>query len=137
MSKNIRTIDNAGSAAAWEGTLTEAQLASELESVNITVVVVTGNTAISAAHQNKIVQVNKATNVTLTLPATLTAGFSFVVDQVGAGLAIFAAASGGSIVNRQSFDRTAGTGALMNAYVRSNSDGASAVWVIGGDGATA
>jgi hypothetical protein len=56
---------------------------------------------------------------------------------VGAGLAIFAVASGASKINRSSFDRSAGAGAIMNAYVRSNADGASAVWVLGGDGATA
>jgi len=75
--------------------------------------------------------------VTLTLPANLPAGFSFCVDQVGAGVAIFATASGATKINPSSFDRTAGQGAMMTAYVRSNANGLSATWVLGGNGATA
>lgn len=101
------------------------------------IIEVTGDTTISSAHANRMVQVNKATNVTLTLPANLPAGFSFMVDQVGAGLVIFAVAANATKFNKSSFDRTSGQHALMNAYVRSNSDGLHAVWALGGDGATA
>lgn len=103
----------------------------------LSVVSVTGDTTISRLHANKVLQVNKGSNVTLTLPADAPAGMSLIVDQIGVGLAIWAVASGATKHNRQSFDRTAGAGAMMNAYVRSNADGASAVWVLGGDGATA
>jgi hypothetical protein len=114
-------------------TTAEASLGAQV----LDLVEVTASATISKLHANKMLQVNSGSNVTLTLPADLPAGFSFLVDQVGAGLAIFAVASGASKVNRSSFDRSAGAGAIMNAYVRSNADGASAVWVLGGDGATA
>jgi hypothetical protein len=100
------------------------------------VVEITGNTTIDETHYGKVLQVNSATDVTLTLPKTAPKGSSFIVDQVGAGQAIFAAASGATIVNRQDFDRTAGPDALMNAYVRSNPAGITAAWVTGGDGTT-
>lgn len=104
---------------------------------SLAVMAITADAAISRLHASAMLQVNKGTNVTLTLPANLPQGFGFLVDQLGVGLAIFACASGATKVNRQSFDRTAGAGALMSAYVRSNTDGASAVWVLGGDGAVA
>jgi hypothetical protein len=100
------------------------------------IVEITGDTTISAIHANKVLQVNSGSNVTLTLHPTAPAGFSFLVDQVGVGLAIFALGGSATKINRQSFDRTAGQGAIMTAYVRSNA-GSAAVWVLGGDGDTA
>lgn len=98
---------------------------------------ITANATISRLHHNKMLRVNKGTDVTLTLPNDLPQGFACVVVQIGVGLAIFAAASGAAKHNRQSFDRTAGQWAEMPVHVDSNADGSSAVWVLGGDGATA
>lgn len=77
------------------------------------------------------------TGITITLPETLPAGFSCLIEQGGASAVILAASAPVTLVNRQSFDRTAGQYAVCPLYVRSNVDGRSAVYLLGGDGATA
>lgn len=101
------------------------------------IVEITDDVTLSVTHYGSMVQVNKATDVTVTLPADAPRGASIIFDQVGVGLILFVADTGATMVNRQDFDSSAGADALMNAYVRSNPDGASAAWVIGGDGAVA
>lgn len=100
-------------------------------------VAVSADLTISAINHEQVIQNTSASDITLTLPRDLPAGFAFLVDQTDDGLLIFEAAIGSSLVNRQDFDRTAGPGALMSVYVRSNADGRSAVYVLGGDGDTA
>jgi hypothetical protein len=83
-------------------------------------------------------QVIQATaGLTITLPNDLPQGFSCLIEQGGSGAVVLAAAANASLVNRQSFDRTAGQYAVCSLYVRSNVDGRSAVYLLGGDGATA
>lgn len=98
---------------------------------------VTGNLTLSANYIDCILQVNSASDVTITLPNDLPPGFHCLVEQSGAGKAIFAVASGATKANRQSFDRTAGQYAVMGAYVRSNPILRQASWVLTGDGAAA
>lgn len=88
-------------------------------------------------HGNKILQVNSASDVTLILPANGPRGFTFLVDQVGVGKAIFTVQGSATKVNRQNYDRTAGAGAQMSVYVRKNVNGDNAVYAIAGDGAAA
>lgn len=88
-------------------------------------------------NHEQVIQSVATADITLTFPNDLPQGFALIVDQAGAGAVIFAAATGASLVNRSSFDRTAGAGAMMNAYVRWNTTGRSAVVVLGGDGAAA
>lgn len=111
--------------------------ANMLFSLGATIIPVTGNLLITEAHNGCILQVNAATDITLTLAATTPPGVTVMVDQIGSGKAIFAAESGGTKANRSSFDRTAGANAVMTAYVRSNVNAVSAAWLLNGDGATA
>lgn len=101
------------------------------------IVEVTGNLTINSNHCDCVLQVNSASSVTLTLPRDLPVGFTFLVEQYGAGVAIFAAGSGATMANRQDFDRTAGQDAVMSAYVRANVNGIGAAWLLSGDGAAA
>jgi hypothetical protein len=101
------------------------------------IVEITSDTLIDVVtHGNKMLQVNSAGNVTLTLPATAPRGFTFLVDQAGAGKAIFAVQGAATKVNRSNHDRTAGDGAQMSVYVRKNLAGNNAIYAISGDGAS-
>lgn len=77
-----------------------------------------------------------ATAVTLTLPASLSAGCSVGIVQAGAGQVSFTAGSGASLVNRQSFTKTAGQWALMGLTIDTNAGGSAAHYVLTGDGAS-
>lgn len=73
---------------------------------------------LQASDHNKIVTLNNAGAITLTVPSGLGAGFSCLLVQLGAGKATFTA-SGTTIVQRQSFTKTAGQYAVASvvAYV--------------------
>jgi hypothetical protein len=101
------------------------------------IVEVTGNMTVTANHCECVLQVNSGSDVTITLPRHLPAGFTFMVEQYGAGAVIFAAAAGATMANRQDFDRTAGQDAVMAAYVRNNPNHLAAEWLLTGDGAAA
>lgn len=98
-------------------------------------VAVSASFTIGPVNHEQVIQNLSATDITLTLPNDLPTGFAFIVDQTSDGAMIFAAATGATLVNASDFDRTSGPGAMMHAYVRSNSDGRSAVYVLCGDGA--
>lgn len=100
-------------------------------------VAVKASFTISEINHEQVIQNTSASDITLTLPRDLPAGFAFIADQTGAGAMIFAAVTGASLVNKSDFDRTAGQDAIVSVYVRSNTDGRSAVYVLAGDGATA
>jgi hypothetical protein len=82
---------------------------------------------------DKVVEINNANAVTLTLPNSLSVGFRCQVVQVAAGAATFSAASGASLRNRASHTKTNGQWAVTELYVRSNAGGAAAEYVLGGD----
>lgn len=86
-------------------------------------------------NNEQVIQATAA--LTITLPKDLPAGFSCLIEQGGAGVVILSPSLPATLVNRQSFDRTAGQYALCTLYVRSNADGISAVYLLGGDGDTA
>lgn len=84
----------------------------------------------------KIIDHANASAITVTLPATAPVGFACTYVQTGAGQITFTAASGGTLSNRQSHTKAAGNKAMVTLYVRDNSGGSAAAWVLGGDTAT-
>jgi len=75
--------------------------------------------------------------LTIALPKNLPLGFSCLIEQGSADPVILDPADGATLVNRQDFDRTAGQYALCTLYIRSNTTGISAEYLLGGDGDTA
>jgi hypothetical protein len=88
------------------------------------------------ADLGKIVELNAASAVTLTLPNDLPQGFFCDVVQTGAGVITFSPESGATLYNRQSHDESAGQWAVTRLYVSKNSGspaGLTAEWVLSGD----
>jgi hypothetical protein len=90
----------------------------------------------SDTDSGKIIDCNNGSAIAVTLPATAPVGFACTVVQAGAGQITFASTGSGTVVNRQSHTKTAGNKAMVALYVRANSGGSAAVWVLGGDTAT-
>jgi hypothetical protein len=61
----------------------------------------------------KVITMNSASAITLTIPAGLTAGFNCMVVQYGAGTVTIAGASGVTIVNRSNYSKTGGQYAIV------------------------
>ncbi len=91
---------------------------------------------LDAADTGKIVELSNASAIALTLPATAAVGFACTLVQAGAGQVTFAAGGSGSLRNRQSHTKLAGQWAMASAYVRTNSGGSAAEWVVSGDATT-
>lgn len=91
---------------------------------------------LDAADTGKIVELSNASAIALTLPATAAVGFACTLVQAGAGQVTFASTGSGTVRNRQSHTKLAGQWAMASAYVRSNSGGSAAEWVISGDTTT-
>jgi hypothetical protein len=82
---------------------------------------------ISAAYQlaatdnSEVIQSNAASAITMTIPAGLPTGFNCMVLQYGAGQITFAGASGVTIINRNSYNKTIGQYALATVlHIGSN-----------------
>ena len=86
-----------------------------------------------AADAGKLVDYTNASAIAVTLPATFPVGFNCDWLQGGAGQITFAAASGGTLVNRQSHTKSYGQYAGGSLLVRANSGGSAAQWVLFGD----
>lgn len=94
----------------------------------------TGTTyTIASTDTGKVIDHANAAAITVTLPATFSVGFACTYVQAGAGQITFSAASGATLRNRQAHSKSAGQYAMMTLYVRSNSGGSAAEWVLGGD----
>lgn len=91
---------------------------------------------ISTVDRGMVLRMTSASAVTITLPNSLPAGFSFTLIQMGAGLVSFTAAGGGTLRNRQSQTKSAGQYAMMTLIVNDNSGGTAAEWVLAGDTGT-
>jgi hypothetical protein len=97
----------------------------------------TGTTyTLQASDAGKIVSLNNAAAITLTLPNSLGAKFVCGLYQKGAGQVSLSGAVGSTINNRSGHSKSAGQHAMMNLYVDSNSGGSSAVYVFSGDTST-
>jgi hypothetical protein len=94
----------------------------------------TGTTyTLVAADTGKVVECTNASAVTVTLPANAAVGFCCTVVQGGAGAVSFTPAGSATIRNRQSHDGLAGQWAACTLYVRTNSGGSAAEYVLNGD----
>lgn len=94
----------------------------------------TGTTyTLSSTDLGKIVELNNASAITLTVPNSLLVGFNCIVRQVGAGQVTVVAASGGTQRNRQAQTKLAGQWASASISVRANSGGAAAEYLFEGD----
>lgn len=71
--------------------------------------------------------------ITCTLPKDLPVGSWVEVEQLGAGQVTFVGASGATLQNRSSHTKTAGQYGVVRLYVRTNTTGTNAVWVLSGD----
>jgi hypothetical protein len=94
-----------------------------------------GSTSINlnSADTGQIFETTSGSAVSITLAASAAVGTSITLTQAGAGQVTFAAASGGSLRNRQSHTKTAGQWGVVSLYVRTNSGGSAAEWVLSGD----
>jgi hypothetical protein len=97
----------------------------------------TGTTyTLQASDSGKIVECTNGSAITVTLPNSLGVGFCCTVVQGGSGAITFSAASGATLRNRQSHTKTAGQWAGGTLYVRTNSGGSAAEYVLNGDTAS-
>jgi hypothetical protein len=94
---------------------------------------VAASISLAAGFNGSITNVTASSAITLTLPNNLAQGFYCTVVQSGAGQITFAPAAGATLNNRQGLTHSAGQYAACSLIVTSNSGGASAVYVLGGD----
>lgn len=88
---------------------------------------------LQASDTGRVIELTDGGAITLTLPNSLQVGFCCTVVQGGVGVATFSAASGATLRNRQGHTKTAGQWAMCSIYVRVNSGGSAAEYVLGGD----
>jgi hypothetical protein len=94
----------------------------------------TGTTyTLQASDSGKIVECTNGSAITVTLPNSLGVGFCCTIVQGGAGAVTLSPASGATRRNRQSHTKTAGQWAGVTLYVRTNSGGSAAEYVMCGD----
>jgi hypothetical protein len=94
----------------------------------------TGTTyTLASTDTGKTVTLNNASAITVTLPNSLSTGFTCECIQLGAGQVTFSAASGATLNNRQSFTKIAGQNGAVRLVVTGNSGGTSAVYNLAGD----
>lgn len=90
----------------------------------------------ATVNDNRLVIIfNTASGVTLTLPNTLPEGWECGVLQMGAGQ-VTVSVAGSPPISRGGHTKTAGQYAMASCFVESNSNGTSAVVILGGDTAT-
>jgi hypothetical protein len=94
----------------------------------------TGTTyTLQSSDRGKVVELTNGSSITLTLPSTLAVGFCCTIVQGGAGQVNVSAGSGATLRNRQSHTKLAGQWSGATLYVRTNSGGSAAEYVLNGD----
>lgn len=94
----------------------------------------TGTTAtVGATYYGRLCDFSNASAITVTLPNNAAVGSQFDWVQGGAGQITFTPASGASLRNRQSHTKSHSQWAGGTLYVRTNSGGSAAEWVLLGD----
>lgn len=88
---------------------------------------------LQAADLGKRKRTTDSSAVTVTLPKSFGQGFSVLFCQASAGQITFVAEAGGSLNNRAGNSKTVDQWSEVSLTVDSNSDGASAAWVLSGD----
>lgn len=86
-----------------------------------------------ATDNGKVVDLTNALAITLTLPNSLAAGFNCLIAQGGAGQVTFSGGAGSTVHQRSGLTKTAGQWSVVSLYVRTNSGGAAAEYVLSGD----
>ncbi|MFM7628477.1 MAG: hypothetical protein ACKO44_03090 [Algoriphagus sp.] len=75
-----------------------------------------------ASDNGKIITLNNASGITLTVPAGLSVGFNCMIVQLGAGQVTLVAGAGATITNRSSYTKSGGQNAILSLIsVASNS----------------
>jgi len=118
---------------------TAEELAAAIAAIaSLTIDDVTGSAyTLLLADLGRMKMFTNASGCTVICPADLPAGFNCVIAQdVGAGQVTLSAASGAALKNRYSETKTQGEIAAIAVFVRSNSDGASAVYWLRGETGT-
>lgn len=94
----------------------------------------TGTTyTIQSSDNGKVIELSNAAAITLTVPNSLAASFSCLITQVGAGQVTIAPAVGATQRQASSLNKTRAQWAVVSLYVRANSGGTSAEYVLAGD----
>ena len=94
----------------------------------------TGTTyTLAASDSGKTVEFTNASAVTLTLPNSLSAGFTCELIQSGAGQVTCSVAGGGTLNNRSTHTKIAGQYGAARLTVTGNSGGSAAVYNLAGD----
>jgi hypothetical protein len=110
---------------------------SEIDGYRGNVKLTTANSyALLAADSGKVLEFSDGTGVALDMHNNLPKGWCATVVQVAAGAVTFTPASGATRRNRQSHTKSAGQWAMCTLYVRANSGGSAAEYVLGGDTTT-
>lgn len=130
------TADAAGAFVSdGTGNLSFGPLASTLVATTLSTTAATAFT-LSTADNGKVIETTAGTAVTATLSATAAAGTRVTLTQTGAGQVTFTPASGAALRNYAGYDATAGQWAVVGLYVRANSGGSAAEWVLTGEAAS-
>lgn len=80
-----------------------------------------------------IIEFDNSSAITYDLPNTLPKGWQITATQVNSGDVTFSPATGAGLQNRSDHTKTGGQWAMISLYVRSNSDGSSAEYILSGD----
>ena len=92
----------------------------------------TGAYTLNSSDNGKVVTINSASAVNLTIPANLGDGFNCLVVQKGAGKVTIAAATGVSVVNRSSETTTANQYAVVS-IINIGNNGSNDIYILSGD----
>jgi hypothetical protein len=76
---------------------------------------------------------NSSANMVLRLPNNLPRGHRIGVTQEGTGKVTFTALAGAAVTHRQGYTKTAGPAAVAGLYVKRNTTGTAAEYVLSGD----
>jgi len=90
---------------------------------------------LAAGDCGTLVRFTNAGAVTATLPNSLVAGCTVALEQAGAGQVTLSAGAGAALHSAHSYSKTFGQYSVVGVTVDGNSGGASAVYIMTGDGA--
>jgi hypothetical protein len=84
------------------------------------------------ADAGRLIEGNAVGALVFTLPNSMPKGYCLTVAQTGGGQITFTPAGGATLENVDAHTKSGGEWAMVSLYVHSNTDGSSAVWVLGG-----
>lgn len=93
----------------------------------------TDNYTVANSDTGSIIEISNTAAKTVTLPATCPVGINIMVTQIGTGNVTFANAAGATLRKRTTGANVGGQYGIATAYVRTNSGGSAAEWVLSGD----